>query len=66
MGSEMCIRDSLGSLLIGDETEVERYVNCDGYADAVLWKMVGASHIPSINDQFTPLMLDHLFARRKP
>ncbi len=50
----------------GVETTVLRYdKGCSG-GSAELWSIVGGSHLPAFNPEFTPRVLDHLLAHPKP
>ncbi len=48
------------------DTERLRYAaGCVDGVDAELWTMPGAGHIPAINDNFAPAVLDWLFSHEK-
>ena len=51
--------------ILGDETTVERWMNCEDDADVTFWTITGGSHVPTLTD-FSTRVLDHLFARSKP
>ena len=51
----------------GAETQVTRYVSeCDPGGSGELWTIVGGSHIPDLSDDFSPLVIDYLYAHPKP
>ena len=53
--------------IVGDETTVRRWQNGSNGTDVELWTIETAGHIPSgIATTFAPMVLDHLFARKKP
>lgn len=52
------------SLILGKETEVERWSACDDDSSVELWRIRGGSHIPALTAHFTGNVLDFLFRHR--
>jgi polyhydroxybutyrate depolymerase len=48
--------------IAGDETEVDRWSNCDPATSVELWTIAGGSHIPTPSRTFTNSILDFLWA----
>jgi polyhydroxybutyrate depolymerase len=56
----------LASDLPGAETAVQISKNCAQGSEVQLWTINGGSHKPPLTSNFTPAMLDFLFAHAKP
>jgi len=53
--------------IAGAETTVSRYATaCTGDGSAELWTMVGAGHVPTLTSNFSPAVVDYLFAHARP
>jgi polyhydroxybutyrate depolymerase len=49
----------LDELVAGAETTITTYADgCDGGTKVELWRMEGSGHVPGVNDDFTPGILD--------
>ncbi len=58
---------NLEATLPGAETTVTRYdQGCKPGGHAELWKVVGGSHLPNLTANFSPDVVDFLFAHPKP
>jgi len=57
----------LDASIPGAETEVTRYTtDCQPGGSGELWTIVGGSHIPDLSDDFSPLVIEYLYAHPKP
>ncbi len=56
----------LESTIAGAETKTEGFGGCQGNSRVELWSIEGGGHIPSISTDFTPQVIDFLFAHPKP
>ncbi len=50
----------------GLDTAVTRYANCPPGGAVELWTINGGGHIPTLSAEFSPLVIDWLFAHPKP
>ena len=47
--------------VIGDETRVERYSECDGDTSVELWRIEGGSHLPGLTSHFMSDVVDFFY-----
>jgi hypothetical protein len=50
----------------GLDTVVVRYTNAPPGGAVELWTILGATHVPNLTPQFSPTVIDWLFAHPKP
>ncbi len=62
-GTETATPVDFDRALPGDETRVERWVDCTDDLAAELWSIEGGGHIPALNRTATSTILDWLLAR---
>lgn len=55
----------LDSGLVGDESDITKWQNCEASTDVQLWTIHGGGHIPSLTGDFTDRVLDFLFAHQR-
>ena len=53
------------SNLVGAETDVKSWTDCAEGSGVELWTIVDGSHVPALNDAFTPKVLEFMFAKVK-
>ena len=56
----------LVSDLDGEETTVQSFPDCPPGVGVELWTMNGGEHVPNLSNDFTPSVIDFLFAHPKP
>ena len=52
--------------LDGAETTIEKWTGCKPGGHVELWTIAGGAHIPTLSAEFTPDMVDFLYAHPKP
>ena len=56
----------LDGQIAGDETAVQTFTGCNPGGHAELWTIEGGGHVPSLSPDFSPKVIDFLFAHPKP
>ncbi len=57
---------SVSSIIPGEETTLRGYDDCPDGADVELWSIVGGSHMPVLESDFTDQILDFALSRSNP